>query len=62
MTYTYDDVVDALYVYADDGQTRGSVTTVEIAENIFVDLDDQGRILGVEILDARARLGPLFKG
>lgn len=44
---TYDPVADALYVRVRDGEVAD---TVEVAEGVIVDLDREGRVLGIEIL------------
>ncbi len=53
MRIRYDSEVDVLYVSFQDT----SVTTKELGEGIAVDYDAEGRLAGVEILDAVARLG-----
>lgn len=53
MRITYDSEVDALYI-------RFIETTVipkNVAEGIAVDYDAEGRIAGIEILDALKRFG-----
>jgi len=52
MTISYDREVDALYI----GFTETSVSTKHVAEGIAVDYAADGRIAGIEILDARERL------
>ena len=44
----YDPVADAVYVWVRDGEVADSV---EVAEGVVVDLDREGRVLGVEILE-----------
>jgi uncharacterized protein YuzE len=52
MKLTYDDEADAIYVYAREGEP---VTRSEILEDgRVVDLDAEGRLIGIEILDASA--------
>ncbi|KJU86179.1 hypothetical protein MBAV_001626 [Candidatus Magnetobacterium bavaricum] len=48
MTITYDPEVDALYIRFIDAP----VTTEHVAEGVAIDYDSQGRIAGIEILDA----------
>jgi len=48
MTISYDSEVDALYI----GFIETSVTTKHVAEGIAVDYAADGRIAGIEILDA----------
>ncbi len=54
MDLTYDGQVDALYI-----QLTGAkpVRGMDIEEGVTVDLDSQGHIVGIEILDASERLG-----
>ena len=50
MRMTYDEDADAVYVYAREGE---KVARSEIVEDgRVVDLDLEGRLIGVEILDA----------
>lgn len=53
MRITYDREVDALYIRF--GET--TVTTKHLAEGIAADYDAEGRLAGIEILDAVKRLG-----
>jgi uncharacterized protein YuzE len=53
MRITYDSEVDALYIRFIE--TTG--TTNHVAEGIAVDYDTEGRIAGIEILDAVRRFG-----
>ena len=53
MKITYDSEIDALYIQFLDGQ----VTTQHLAEGITVDYDRQGKLAGIEILDAVKRFG-----
>jgi YD repeat-containing protein len=52
MTITYDREVDALYIRFKET----TVTTEHLAEGIAVDYDAEGRLAGIEILDAARRL------
>jgi uncharacterized protein YuzE len=52
MTISYDSQVDALYI----GFIETSVTTQHLADGIAVDYAADGRLAGIEILDARERL------
>lgn len=49
MKIEYDREVDAVYIYL---QNKEVTRTIEVQEGISIDLDDQGRLIGVEILDA----------
>ena len=53
MRITYDAEVDALYIRFRETTT----TTKELGEGIAVDLDAEGRLVGIEVLDAVDRLG-----
>jgi uncharacterized protein YuzE len=53
MRITYDREVDALYIRFKET----TVTTKLLAEGIAADYDAEGRLAGIEILDAMKRLG-----
>lgn len=53
MRITYDAEVDALYIRF----IEATVTTQHVAEGIAIDYTTDGRIAGIEILDARKRFG-----
>ncbi len=53
MRITYDQDVDALYIRFKET----TVTTKHLAEGIAADYDAEGRLAGIEILDAIKRLG-----
>ena len=50
---TYDSEVDALYIRF----LETTVTTEHLAEGIAADYDAEGRLAGIEILDALKRFG-----
>lgn len=52
MRITYDSEVDALYIHF----IETTVTTEHVADGIAVDYAADGRIAGIEILDAKKRL------
>jgi len=54
MLITYDSQADILYI-----ELRGepAADSVDIEEGVTAELDDQGHIVGLEILDAGQRLG-----
>jgi len=53
MKITYDPEVDALYI-----RFKETTVTIEhLAEGIAADYDAEGRLAGIEILDALKRLG-----
>jgi YD repeat-containing protein len=53
MKITYDAQVDALYIQF----LETTVTTEHLAEGIAADYDAQGKLAGIEILDALKRFG-----
>jgi uncharacterized protein YuzE len=53
MRITYDPEVDALYIRF----IETTVTTKNVDEGIAVDYDAEGKIAGIEILDAIQRFG-----
>ena len=53
MTISYDNEADALYIRF----LESTVTTVHVAEGIAVDYTADGRMAGIEILDAQKRFG-----
>ncbi len=54
MRITYDPEVDALYILFRQGLAADSR---DVVEGVTVDLDAEGRIIGLEVLDASDRLG-----
>jgi uncharacterized protein YuzE len=52
MKIEYDKEVDALYIYL---QQKQVAETIEIHEGVNIDLDEEGKLIGVEILDATER-------
>ena len=53
MRITYDQDVDALYIQF----MKTTVTTKQVAESINIDYDAEGRLAGIEILDAVRSVG-----
>lgn len=53
MRITYDSEVDALYIRF----IEATVTTKHVAEGVAVDYDEDGKIAGIEIIDAVKRFG-----
>jgi len=53
MKLEYDKEVDAAYIYIEypirENETK---KTIELNENIILDFNDKGKLIGVEILDA----------
>jgi uncharacterized protein YuzE len=54
MKIEYDKEADALYIVLRDIPASDSR---DLEEGVTIDLDDEGHILGLEILDASERLG-----
>ncbi len=52
MRVTYDERADALYIAFGEGPA----TVEELAEGIALDWDGEGKLLGIEILDASKRV------
>jgi len=52
MKIEYDREVDALYIRL---QEKNVARTVEIDEGLNIDLDEKGKLIGLEVLDAAAR-------
>ena len=54
MKIEYDREVDALYILLKEVEPAN---TRDLEEGVTIDVDEQGHIVGVEILDASERLG-----
>lgn len=54
MKITYDPKVDALYLQFVEGEHE--VTTLRLSEDVAIDCDPQGGIVGIEILSAHEHL------
>lgn len=54
MKISYDKEVDALYIHLRDVKPSHGV---DVEEGVTVDVDEEGHIVGIEILDASERLG-----
>jgi uncharacterized protein YuzE len=58
MRITYDKSVDVAYIYLTDGIEAGGVEKtyccdpMEVNGQIHLDFDQQGRLIGIEVLDA----------
>ena len=52
MVMSYDHVADALYTKFSDGEVADSG---EISEGVIIDYDQNGRVIGVEILNLSKR-------
>ena len=58
MRFHYDKKVDALYIRFDESAYRESD---EVAEGVILDYDRQGKLIGLEILDAAKKLHVKFQ-
>ncbi|MEA3329702.1 MAG: DUF2283 domain-containing protein [Nanoarchaeota archaeon] len=57
MKFEYDKEADAAYIYVVDSIGDGeAVKTIQLNDNIILDFDSEGKLLGVEILDATKTL------
>lgn len=54
MRISYDKEVDALYIHLRDVKPSHGV---DIEDGVTVDMDAEGHIVGIEVLDAANRLG-----
>ena len=53
MKFEYDKEVDAAYIYIENDIKEGEVKkTIELNDNIIIDFDENGKMIGVEILNA----------
>ncbi len=55
MKIEYDPEADALYIQIREAHPNDNI---DIEEGVTVDVDEQGHIVGLEILDASKRLSP----
>jgi len=53
MNITFDEQADALYIQFQEGTSK---KTIKVQDGILIDLDEQGRIFGIEILDVSQRI------
>ena len=54
MRVEYDQKADAMYIWIRKAKYDVSE---ELSENVVIDLDKSGRIIGIEVLDASKNLG-----
>ena len=53
MKFEYDKDADAAYIYLEDSIADGEAEkTIELNDNIILDFDKNGKLLGIEILSA----------
>ena len=55
MRITYDSEADAAYIYFKKG--RGEVTTVQLSEDVAVDIGPNEEVWGIEVLSASTYFG-----
>ena len=48
MKLSMDPEINVLYVYANDGEVS---ETLEVGPDVYMDIDAEGRIIGIEFLD-----------
>jgi len=56
MRITFDKDADAAYIYFKEIGQGEVKTTISLNESVNVDLDEEGKTLGIEILDASKNL------
>jgi uncharacterized protein YuzE len=59
MKITYDKIANAAYMTLRKGKVA---KTVEMADDVIIDLDKKGNLLGIELLDASNQLPKQGKG
>ena len=53
MNFEYDKEADAAYIYLEATIKEGEAkNTIEVNDNIILDFDAEGKLLGIEILNA----------
>ena len=53
MKITYDKKSDAVYIYVSEAKVA---KTIPVNENVIVDLDRAGKLVGVEVLSASSQM------
>lgn len=56
MKITYDKEADAVYIYFKEISDEEVTTTISLNDSINIDLDKEGKALGIEILNATKNL------
>lgn len=56
MKITFDKEADAVYIYLKDISQGEVDKTISLNESINIDLDKEGKALGIEVLDASKNL------
>lgn len=62
MRLTYDPENNVAYLYVQAPGTAGQVDTVCVADDLNVDVDADGRVFGIEFLDANRQLAAVDPG
>lgn len=55
MQISYDKEADAVAIWFEEVESE---RTIDVAEDIFIDLEENGRLAGIEIIHASERLDP----
>ena len=53
MKINYDKIADAMYIYFNKAKV---FKTIKMTDRLLIDLDKEGKILGIEILDASSQI------
>jgi len=56
MKITFDKDADAVYIYFKEISPREIKNTISLNDSVNIDLDGEGKTLGIEILDASKNL------
>lgn len=56
MKITYDKEADAVYIYFKEISDEEVTTTISLNDSVNIDLDKEGKTLGIEILNATKNL------
>lgn len=54
MRLEYDKDVDAAYIYI--SETKKVASTIKVTDDVLIDFDNKGRVLGIEVLNASKHL------
>ncbi len=58
MKITFDKEADAAYIYLKEIKQGNVNSTISLNDNINIDLDEKGVMIGIEVLDASKNLSP----
>jgi len=56
MKITFDKDADAVYIYFKEISPREIKNTISLNDSVNIDIDEEGKTLGIEILDASKNL------